>query len=51
MNNSGARVRETPPLPEEADQPELQDLPRLCLPFNRRDYGSLRKLIDAVNRE
>jgi hypothetical protein len=28
---------------------ELPGLPRLVLPFNRRNYGRLRQLIDAVN--
>ena len=34
-----------PPL----DEPELADLPRLILHFNRRDYGRLRQLIDCLN--
>jgi uncharacterized protein (TIGR00730 family) len=37
------------PLPEEADEPELADLPRLVLDFNRKDFGRLRLLIDALN--
>jgi hypothetical protein len=37
------------PLPEEADEPEIADLPRLVLNFNRKDFGKLRKLIDAIN--
>jgi len=37
------------PLPEEKDEPELADLPRLILHFNRRDYGRLRQLIDCLN--
>ncbi|MCW8130548.1 MAG: LOG family protein [Planctomycetota bacterium] len=37
-------------LPEEADQPELCSLPRLVLKFNRRNYGKLRRLIDAINQ-
>ena len=42
--------------PEQAAGPvggesgELPDLPRLILPFNRRSYGRLRQLIDAVNQ-
>ncbi len=38
------------PLPEEKDEPELADLPRLVFPFNRRDLGRLRQLIDCLNR-
>ena len=37
-------------LPEEMDQPELTPLPRLTFPFNRRDFGKLRLLIDEINR-
>lgn len=36
-------------LPEEADEPELRDLPRLILRFNRKDYGRLIDLIHRVN--
>jgi uncharacterized protein (TIGR00730 family) len=37
-------------LPEEADEPDIAGLQRLVLDFNRRDYGDLRSLIDAINR-
>jgi hypothetical protein len=37
------------PLPEEEDEPEIVDLPRLIVDFNRKDFGSLRRLIDAIN--
>ena len=37
-------------LPEERDEPELAELPRLVFPFNRRNYGQLRQLIDSINR-
>ena len=36
-------------LPEESTEPELAELPRLKLHFNRRNLGRLRQLIDAVN--
>jgi uncharacterized protein (TIGR00730 family) len=36
-------------LPEEANEPELAHLPRLCLTFNLRAYGRLRQLIDRLN--
>jgi uncharacterized protein (TIGR00730 family) len=41
--------RQSGPLPEEHDEPELADLPRLVFRFNRRDFGRLRQLIDRVN--
>ncbi len=36
-------------LPEEANEPEIASLPRLCLTFNRIHYGFLRHLIDRLN--
>jgi uncharacterized protein (TIGR00730 family) len=36
-------------LPEEVNEPEIQDLPRLILNFNRRNFGRLRQLIDVIN--
>ncbi|MEW6324688.1 MAG: TIGR00730 family Rossman fold protein [Nitrospirota bacterium] len=36
-------------LPEEENEPLLRELTRLVVPFNRRDYGRLRLLIDALN--
>ncbi len=38
-------------LPEETDEPALDALPRLIFRFNRREFGRLRMLIDALNRE
>lgn len=38
------------PMPEEKDEPALAELPRLVGQFNRRDFGRLRQLIDALNR-
>lgn len=35
--------------PEEMDEPELKDLPRLVFHYNRRSAGRLRQLIDRVN--
>ena len=39
----------SPALPEEAEESALADLPRLTLSFNRRNFGRLRQLIDALN--
>jgi uncharacterized protein (TIGR00730 family) len=38
-------------LPQEANEPEIAGLPRLCLTFNRIHFGFLRLLIDRVNEE
>jgi uncharacterized protein (TIGR00730 family) len=37
-------------LPEEAEESALTDMPRLTLVFNRRSFGRLRQLIDALNQ-
>jgi uncharacterized protein (TIGR00730 family) len=36
-------------LPPEADEPEIANLSRLIVDFNRKDFGKLRKIIDAIN--
>ncbi|HBO44238.1 MAG TPA: cytochrome D ubiquinol oxidase subunit II, partial [Planctomycetaceae bacterium] len=43
------QIRQTGPLGEERDEPELADLPRLVFRFNRHDQGRLRQLIDCIN--
>jgi hypothetical protein len=37
-------------LPEELDEPDLKDLPRLVFASNRRSAARLRQLIDHINR-
>lgn len=39
----------SPALPEEIEDSALADLPRLTFVFNRRSFGRLRQLIDALN--
>jgi len=36
-------------LPEEADEPEIADLPRIVFRFNSGSHGRLRQLIDRLN--
>ena len=36
-------------LPEEADEPNLQDLPRLAFHYHRRSAGRIRQLINRIN--
>jgi hypothetical protein len=45
----GGRIVASAALPEEADEPGLLELPRLLVDFNRKDFGRLRLLIDAIN--
>jgi uncharacterized protein (TIGR00730 family) len=47
----GAEAVQTRALAEEEDEPEIDHLPRLVLPFDRTHFGRLRQLIDRVNRE
>ncbi|HET6514277.1 MAG TPA: TIGR00730 family Rossman fold protein [Thermodesulfovibrionales bacterium] len=37
------------PLPAEGDEPEIEALPRLVMDFDRKNFGRLRSLIDAIN--
>ncbi|HEX4086826.1 MAG TPA: LOG family protein [Chthoniobacteraceae bacterium] len=43
------RIEQGPALPEEKNEPELASLPRLILIPDQRQYGRIRRLIDAVN--
>ncbi len=45
----GEEIKLSKALPEEGNEPDIADLPRLVLPFDRKDIGSLRKLIDFMN--
>jgi len=47
--NTGAPIRRIEPTPEEREDNEQVDLPRIAFGFNRRDYGRLRQLIDVLN--
>ncbi len=44
------RIETSEPLPDEKDEPELADLARVVMRFNRRSLGRLRELIDCLNR-
>ena len=37
------------PMPDERDEPDLAELPRLVFHFNRRSLGRLRNLINTIN--
>ena len=45
----GTRLEITNALPEEHDQPDLLDLPRLVFQFNRRNYGILKAFLRRLN--
>ncbi|NOR50345.1 MAG: TIGR00730 family Rossman fold protein [Desulfuromonadales bacterium] len=45
----GSRLELRDALPEELDQPDLVDLPRLVFQFNRRNYGLLKAFLRRLN--
>jgi uncharacterized protein (TIGR00730 family) len=45
----GGGIAASEALEAEADDTELLHLPRLVIDFNRRDFGGLKRLIDAIN--
>ncbi len=45
----GSHLKLTTALPEEQDQPDLVDLPRLVFNFNRRNYGLLKAFLRRLN--
>ncbi len=46
---AGSHLQITQALPEEYDQPDLLDLPRLVFRFDRRNYGLLKAFIRRLN--
>jgi uncharacterized protein (TIGR00730 family) len=44
------RIEKTGALPEEANEPELLEKPRLVFPYGHRSAARLRLLIDEINR-
>ncbi len=46
---AGGEIVQGLPLPEERNEPELADLPRLILAPHRRNFGRFRQLINAIN--
>jgi uncharacterized protein (TIGR00730 family) len=46
---TGPEIHRIQATPEEVEDGECVDLPRVAFGFNRRDYGRLRQLIDSLN--
>ncbi|MCH6545408.1 MAG: TIGR00730 family Rossman fold protein [Deltaproteobacteria bacterium] len=44
-------IKKTDPLPDESDDPDTLQLPRLLVPFSLSDYGRLRQMIDVINAQ
>ncbi len=47
---TSGRIEQTSALSGESNEPDLADLPRLTLHFNRKSLGRLRQMIDAINQ-
>ncbi len=47
---TGEPIHATPALPDEQEDQDSVELPRIAFGFNRRDYGRLRQMIQAFNR-
>jgi uncharacterized protein (TIGR00730 family) len=43
------RIVQTTPLPEERDDHHIADFPRIVLTPHKRDFGTIRLLLDAIN--
>jgi uncharacterized protein (TIGR00730 family) len=46
---SGTPMKSIQPTPEEVEDQDELDKPRIAFGFNRHDYGRLRQLLDALN--
>jgi len=49
--NTGAPIQRIEPTPEEVEDNEHVELPRIAFNFNRKDYGRLRQMIDVLNSQ
>ena len=49
IRSPGTRIERIPPLPEEADEPDLLSLPRLAMSFDHLHYGLLMAFIGRIN--
>ena len=47
--NLGGKIEIVQPSPEEVEDGDRLELARIAFNFNRRDYGRLRQMIDALN--
>ena len=46
---ASGRIEQTTALPEESNEPEIAELPRLVFTPHRRNFGRIRCLIDGIN--
>jgi uncharacterized protein (TIGR00730 family) len=48
---AGGQIQFVDPLAPEYDEPDLLELPRLKIDFNKRNFGRLRQFIDCLNQD
>jgi uncharacterized protein (TIGR00730 family) len=46
---TGEKIHQTEPLPDEREDEDYLELPRIALGFDRKSYGRLRQMIDVLN--
>jgi uncharacterized protein (TIGR00730 family) len=49
--NTGPLIKRIKATPDEVEDKDHVDLPRIAFNFNRKDYGRLRQLIDVLNSQ
>ena len=49
--NTGPPIKRIKPTPEEVEDSDHVELPRIAFNFNRKDYGRLRQMIDVLNSQ
>ena len=47
----GQKIHAIEPTPEEREDHQFLELPRIAMEFNRKDYGRLRQMIDVLNAQ
>jgi uncharacterized protein (TIGR00730 family) len=47
---TAGKIERTEPLPEEANEPELADMPRIEFAYDHTSAGRLKQMIDEINR-
>ncbi|MFQ5511594.1 MAG: LOG family protein [Candidatus Krumholzibacteriia bacterium] len=47
---TAGKIERTGPLPEESNEPELADMPRIVFAYDHTSAGRLKQMIDEINR-
>lgn len=46
---TGEKIQATDPLPDERDDNDFLELPRIAMGYDRKSYGRLRQMVDVLN--